>query len=555
MAAGKHADLFRTHAPAGSQVNPRRTLVDLLRPTADRNEADHALLAPSRAPMTYGALRQQSAATVAVLRRADVGRQDRVAVVLPNGPEMAAASFAIASGAVCAPLNPGYGEDELRFFLTDLRPGGAGAVRPTIADPPARSQPRSACAASMRDGRDDWPAGRIALDGGDAPACADDAPPHPDDVALLLHTSGTTSRPKLVPAVACQSVQLGPQHRPDPGALSPRPLPQHDAAVPHPRLRRRAARVIRCRRQRCLLPRISRRFLPAMARCVAADLVYRSAHRASGDPRRTGAPSGRRGRASSALRALLVGPAARGGSARARIGAAGAGDRGVRNDRGRAPDCQQPAAARPATGELGRLRGGPVRGDHGRPAAPAAGGRDRGDRHPRRQCHRRLPEPPRGQFRRVCRRLVPHRRPGIHRRRGLPPPHGPAEGDHQPGRREGVALRGGPGPARARRGPPGGDLRRAPLDTRRRRRCRGGPAGWRDGDRGGDPRIPVRTSCRIQDPQPARRRRRDSRRRHRQDPAHRPRRPAGRAAAAGLRGATRCNGAGTGFDGRATSSA
>ena len=184
--------------PPAAQVNPYRTLDDLVRPTADRDERDPALVAPSRAPLTYGDLRQQMAATVAALRHADVGRRDRVAVVLPNGPEMAAASFAVASGAVCAPLNPGYGEDELRFFLTDLQP--AALMLPADDRGPARAV-AAALGVRCLDARweSGWPAGRIAIDGDGTPAAADDDPPHPDDVALLLHTSGTTSRPKLVP--------------------------------------------------------------------------------------------------------------------------------------------------------------------------------------------------------------------------------------------------------------------------------------------------------------------------------------------------------------------
>ena len=67
------------------------------------------------------------------LRDAGVGRGDRVAVVLPNGPEIVALLFALASlGATMAPLNPAYTEPEYRFFLDDLAPQlvlvGAGAA-------------------------------------------------------------------------------------------------------------------------------------------------------------------------------------------------------------------------------------------------------------------------------------------------------------------------------------------------------------------------------------------------------------------------------------------
>jgi acyl-CoA synthetase (AMP-forming)/AMP-acid ligase II len=55
-----------------------------------------------------------------------IGRGDRVAMVLPNGPEMAAAFLAVASGTRPAPLNPAYRADE--FELLSRRPEGQGAL-------------------------------------------------------------------------------------------------------------------------------------------------------------------------------------------------------------------------------------------------------------------------------------------------------------------------------------------------------------------------------------------------------------------------------------------
>ena len=57
-----------------------------------------------RAPLTYGGLRALIERTVAALNRVGVGRGDRVAIVLPNGPEMAASFVAVASGATTAPM-------------------------------------------------------------------------------------------------------------------------------------------------------------------------------------------------------------------------------------------------------------------------------------------------------------------------------------------------------------------------------------------------------------------------------------------------------------------
>ena len=47
---------------------------------------------------------------------------DSVAIVLPNGPEMAVTFVGVAASAICAPLNPAYGRREFEFYLSDLKP-------------------------------------------------------------------------------------------------------------------------------------------------------------------------------------------------------------------------------------------------------------------------------------------------------------------------------------------------------------------------------------------------------------------------------------------------
>ncbi len=79
-----------------------------------------AIAAPSVRPLTYGELRDQVKCTVGTLNDFGVGRNDRVAIVLPNGPEMATAFVGIAAGASAAPLNPGYRIEEFEFYLSDL---------------------------------------------------------------------------------------------------------------------------------------------------------------------------------------------------------------------------------------------------------------------------------------------------------------------------------------------------------------------------------------------------------------------------------------------------
>ena len=77
-----------------------------------------AIAAAGRADLTYGELRGHIDRTIASLNRLGIGRGDRVAIVLPNGPEMATAFLSIACGASTAPLNPGYRRPELEFYLS-----------------------------------------------------------------------------------------------------------------------------------------------------------------------------------------------------------------------------------------------------------------------------------------------------------------------------------------------------------------------------------------------------------------------------------------------------
>jgi oxalate---CoA ligase len=161
---------------------------------------DVALGAPGRAGMTYGALRALVRATRDWLNARGIGQGDRVALVLPNGPEMAAAFLAVASTTTSAPLNPAYRAEELAFYLDDLQArvvivleGAEGPARevsrargiPLIDLSPTPSGPAGHFTLRM-----DAPPSRPAARAGEADA---------EDVALVLHTSGTTARPKLVP--------------------------------------------------------------------------------------------------------------------------------------------------------------------------------------------------------------------------------------------------------------------------------------------------------------------------------------------------------------------
>jgi oxalate---CoA ligase len=176
------------------------TIVDLLQP----HPADAvAIGAPGREPLTYGGLRKLLDKTVADLNTMGIGRNDRVAIVLPNGPEMAAAFVAIAGGATTAPLNPAYRAEEFEFYLSDLR-AKALVIRDDDEESPALAVAKKLDVPIVRLSADaDDPAGTFTLlaEGGSGgygtPASTGYA--GAADIALVLHTSGTTSRPKIVP--------------------------------------------------------------------------------------------------------------------------------------------------------------------------------------------------------------------------------------------------------------------------------------------------------------------------------------------------------------------
>ncbi len=165
-------------------------------------EQDTAIMAPGGVPLTYGRLREQVRGTVSALNERGIGANDRVAIVLDNGPEMATAFLGIAAGATAAPLNPAYRADEFEFYLTDLRAKllvtTAGKDTPAVAVATKLGVPVAHLVARPENG-----AGSFELDFPTTmPEATEPTTPRlasPDDIALVLHTSGTTARPKIVP--------------------------------------------------------------------------------------------------------------------------------------------------------------------------------------------------------------------------------------------------------------------------------------------------------------------------------------------------------------------
>jgi acyl-CoA synthetase (AMP-forming)/AMP-acid ligase II len=164
-------------------------LLDLLK-NGDPSHA--AIRCPEGPTLTYAEVTTQVEKLATELRGLGLGKGDRIAMALPNGPEVIASFLAASTVGTAAPLNPAYTRDEFSFYLEDT------SARALIVPPDGAEEARAAAgedvllieAATDRDGR-------IQFSSSSSITRTDEN--SDDDIALMLHTSGTTSRPKRVP--------------------------------------------------------------------------------------------------------------------------------------------------------------------------------------------------------------------------------------------------------------------------------------------------------------------------------------------------------------------
>jgi acyl-CoA synthetase (AMP-forming)/AMP-acid ligase II len=173
-----------------SPLSTPSTLLDLLEQAPAEKVA--VVIPEQQLNVSYGALRNQVSALAEQLAAVGIGRGDRIGIALPNGLPLVVAFLAASAAGTAAPLNPGYKEDEFRFYLEDTD------ARLLILPPEGVDDARRAAGDRVPIVSIDVDAnGQVRLGGsaGQRPF----APPSLDDVALVLHTSGSTGRPKRVP--------------------------------------------------------------------------------------------------------------------------------------------------------------------------------------------------------------------------------------------------------------------------------------------------------------------------------------------------------------------
>lgn len=172
-------------------MSSTNTLLDLIRSAPAKNTA--IVLPEAGIQVSYHSFREQVQGMADALASLGVQPGDRVATSLPNGLAAIVSFIAASVAGTAAPLNPGYREDEVSFYLEDT------AAKLLLVPPDGQADARKA--AESRGvpvySLETNDKGFVRIAG--APSGKTAAPPSPDDTALVLHTSGSTGRPKRVP--------------------------------------------------------------------------------------------------------------------------------------------------------------------------------------------------------------------------------------------------------------------------------------------------------------------------------------------------------------------
>ena len=160
----------------------------------DQNDNNVALTSESSPPLLYKDLKSFVNKIASQLAGNGISNKDRAAIVLPNGPFMASSFLTLSSYMSAAPLNPSYKTNEYEFYLKDLNPKIV-IVEPNSSNEVvgvAKNLNIPVCEIKIK--KDD-PSGLFNLFNIESEYQL----PEENDEGLVLHTSGTTSRPKIVP--------------------------------------------------------------------------------------------------------------------------------------------------------------------------------------------------------------------------------------------------------------------------------------------------------------------------------------------------------------------
>ncbi len=207
--------------PPNSHSQVFESIPQMLEKVSNAYPEKTALDEEGRPSLSYQELHQRVGSLSLDLRRAGVQKEDRVAVVVPNGRDMAVVMLAVCSASVAAPLNPAYQESEFADYFKEIRV--SFLVLPHGMTSPARALAEKLGVRVLELTKD-----AISILSSVSASLTDQSPPSGvsparDDLALILLTSGSTGRSKKVPLThrnlcvsvrdICRVLELTPNDR------------------------------------------------------------------------------------------------------------------------------------------------------------------------------------------------------------------------------------------------------------------------------------------------------------------------------------------------------
>ncbi|KAL2334707.1 hypothetical protein Fmac_015920 [Flemingia macrophylla] len=179
------------------------TLTDLLRHVAAKFPSRRAVSVAGKFDLTHSRLHHLSESAAARLIAAGIKPGDVVALTFPNTVEFVVMFLAvIRARATAAPLNSAYTAEEFEFYLSDSE--SKLLITSTEGNPAAQAAASKLnipnATASLTQAENQQPELTLSLTHPESPDSSELSVVNDSaDVALFLHTSGTTSRPKGVP--------------------------------------------------------------------------------------------------------------------------------------------------------------------------------------------------------------------------------------------------------------------------------------------------------------------------------------------------------------------
>ncbi|MEL6159245.1 MAG: AMP-binding protein [Cyanobacteria bacterium J06627_32] len=185
------------HQTSKRELDSEKTAITFL--AANQVASCPAVIKTQGKIVSYAQLWQSTVKIAGQLRQLGICKNDTVAIVMPNGPEMAISFLAVAAVATAAPLNPAYQTPEFDFYLSDLEAKALIVPQGSASQAMEVAQQYNILVLKLGESSSGEPS--LFRDGCEVGSSVEESIDWAteEDVALVLHTSGTTARPKMVP--------------------------------------------------------------------------------------------------------------------------------------------------------------------------------------------------------------------------------------------------------------------------------------------------------------------------------------------------------------------